>query len=66
MKTWHTFAFLIVTAVALYYAKGPIFLIAAIVGFVNGWLWLSFRFPRVMFFVNSFVLGFIRGLTGRR
>ena len=32
------FAFLILTAIALYYAKGPILVIAAIVGFVNAWL----------------------------
>ena len=32
------FAFLILTAIALYYAKGPILVIAAIVGFVSAWL----------------------------
>ena len=32
------FAFLILTAIALYYAKGPILVIAAVVGLVNAWL----------------------------
>ena len=36
MKTWHAFAFLIVTAIALRYAKGPILAIAAIAFFVMG------------------------------
>ena len=29
---------------------------------VRGWLWLCYRYPRTMWFV----LGFIRGLIGRR
>jgi hypothetical protein len=55
-------AFLTVTAVALYYFKWPILMIAAIVGFV--WCWSLFcrRFPRTAWFFY----GFCRGLFGRR
>ena len=64
MSSWPYFAFLIVTAVALYYAKGPILVIAAIVGICKAWLYLCHRFPRTMRVVNRFVAGFIRGLSG--
>jgi hypothetical protein len=59
---WPYFVWLIVTAVALYYLKWPVLLIAALVGFVNVWLWLCHRFPRTMWFVS----GFLRGLMGGR
>jgi hypothetical protein len=39
LKSWHAFAFLLLTAVALYYAKWPILFVAAIVGVVRGWIW---------------------------
>jgi hypothetical protein len=61
MKTWHTFAFLIVTAVIYYYAGPLILLIAAIVVFFRGLFWLIERYPRTMIVV----LGFLRGLLGR-
>ena len=37
------FAFLLVTAVALYYAKWPVLFIAAAVIVFQGWLWLCRR-----------------------
>jgi hypothetical protein len=48
-------AFLIGTAVVMYYAKWPILVIAAIVGFVCGWLWLCERNPKTMWFVFGFL-----------
>jgi hypothetical protein len=66
MKNWHAFAFLIVTAIAYYYLKWPILIIAAIDGFVNGWIWLSYRFPKTMWFVSAFLSGFLRGMMGGR
>lgn len=62
MKTWHLLAWLIVTAVALYYAKWPILILAAFVLVVRGWVWLAFRYPLTMHFIAAF----IRGLLGRR
>jgi len=62
MKTWHAFAFLIVTAVALYFAKWPILLIAALVGFFRGLFWLCERYPRTMLVIAALV----RGLMGGR
>jgi hypothetical protein len=62
MKTWHIFAFLIVTAVLLYYAKGPILVIAAIVFLGIGAAWMGRRFP----LTTIFIVGFLRGLMGRR
>ena len=53
MKTWHAFTFLIITAIALYYAKWPILVIATIVFFCRGVLWLCDRFP---------ILCIVRGL----
>ena len=46
MKTWHAFAFLIITAVAYYGASGPILFIETTVIGVNVWLWLCRRYPR--------------------
>jgi hypothetical protein len=39
-------------------------LIAAFVGFIQLWLWLSYRFPRSMTVINIIMLGMLRG--GRR
>ena len=44
---------------ALYYFKGPVLLIAAIVVF---WLWLCRRYPRTMWFVTIF----LTALLGKR
>jgi hypothetical protein len=41
MKTWRAFAFLIVTAIALYYLKWPVLIIAGLVGFFWCVDWLS-------------------------
>jgi hypothetical protein len=43
------------------YAKWPILIIAATVGLLQGWLWLSRRYPKTMWFI----LGFLQGLLGR-
>jgi uncharacterized membrane protein (UPF0136 family) len=62
MQTWHCFAWLTVTAVALYYAKWPILIITGLIGFFRGRQWLSVRFPRTMFVI----LAIVRGLMGGR
>ncbi len=61
LKTWHAFAFLIVTAVVMYYAKWPILIIAAIVGIIQVWALLARRYPKTMWFL----LGVFRGLMRR-
>ena len=66
MKTWHAFAFLIITAVALYYAKTPLLILAAIVGIFRALRWLEVRYPRTTYYVLAFLSSFIRGLLGRR
>jgi hypothetical protein len=60
LKSWHAFAFLVLTAVALYCAKWPILLTAAIVGVVRGWIWLTLRFPKTMTIVNVFLTALLR------
>jgi hypothetical protein len=60
MKSWHCFVWLIVTAMALHYLKWPILIIAAIVGFVRGWLWLCGRFPKTMWVVGVLLSGLLR------
>ncbi len=46
--SWPLFAWLIATAVVMYFAKWPILLIAALVGFFRGLLWLGNRYPKTM------------------
>jgi len=58
---WPLFAWLIVTAIVMYYAKWPILLIAALVGIFKGLLWLGQRYPKTMFFI----LFLFRNLTRR-
>ena len=48
LRTWHCFAFLIATAILLYYAKWPILFIAGAVGLFRGLDWLCHRFQRTM------------------
>ena len=48
MKTLHVFAFLILTVVALYYAKWPILVIAGLIGFFRLMYLLTGRYPRTM------------------
>jgi hypothetical protein len=58
---WLEFTWLILTAIALYFFKWPILVIAAIVVFFRALFWLTERFPRTMLVV----LVIIRGLLGR-
>jgi hypothetical protein len=46
----------------MYYAKWPILVIAALVGFFRGLFWLCDRYPRTMFVI----LAFVKGLMGGR
>ncbi len=59
---WPLFGWLIATAVVMYFAKWPILLIAALVGFFRGLFWLCERYPRTMLVLMAFV----RGLMGGR
>jgi hypothetical protein len=60
--SWPLFAWLIVTAIVMYYAKWPILVIAALIGIFRGLLWLCERYPRTMLVIMAFV----RGLMGGR
>ena len=60
-SSWPYFAWLVVTAVAGYFAKGPILVVAAIVFLAIGAAWMGRRFP----LTTVFIVGFIRGLMGR-
>jgi hypothetical protein len=63
LKTWHTVAFLIVTAVIWYLLKWPIIVFGTMAAFFIGLFWLCRRFPRTMF-VNSIIVNGL--LSGRR
>lgn len=58
MKTWHLFAWLIVTAITYYYVGKLILLGVAIYFLFRFWLWLGRNHPAVCWFI----IGFIRGL----
>ena len=58
MRTWHCFAFLIHVALLIHWKL--LLLIAAFVGFIQLWLWLSYRFPRTMTVINIIMLGMLR------
>jgi hypothetical protein len=62
MSSWTAHAFVLVTAIALYYLKWPILIVAAIIMLIKGWLSLCYRYPRTMFFITAF----LRGLFSRR
>jgi hypothetical protein len=55
------FAFLIVTAIVLYYAKWPVLIIAALIGFFRGLFWQCERYPRTMLVILAIVRGMIGG-----
>ena len=48
-NSWPLFVWLIATAVVMYFAKWPILLILALIGFFRGLFWLCERYPRTMF-----------------
>jgi hypothetical protein len=58
------FLFLIIAALALYYLKWPLLLIAALTGFFAALYWLTSRFPRTMVVIVGFLSGLLGG--GRR
>lgn len=45
-----------------YYAKWPILIIAALIGFFRGLYWLCDRYPRTTFVI----LAIVNGMLGRR
>lgn len=62
--TWPLFAWLLLTAVVLYYAKGPLLVLAAVVGVLVLWTKLAMRFPLTAIAIAGFLSGLLRG--GRR
>jgi hypothetical protein len=63
MKSWHTFAVLIITAILIYLkAHYLILIMVAFIILIRCWLWFAYRFPLTAWFI----FGFIRGLLGRR
>jgi hypothetical protein len=60
--SWPHFAFLILVALLIHWKLHYLLLlIAAFVGFIQHWLWLSYRFPRTMTVINIIMLGILRG-----
>jgi hypothetical protein len=64
-NSWPLFLWLVATATALYFAKWPILVVAAIVGFCKAWIWLSRRYPRTMYFIAVFIAALIGGRRRR-
>lgn len=60
MKTWHTFAFLIITAIVWWWFGKWILFFAAIFFLFKGWMWLAHRHPHVVVFIIGFIRGLIR------
>ena len=56
-NSWPLFAWLIATAVVMYFAKWPVLVIAALIGFFRGLFWLCERYPRTMLVILALVLG---------
>ena len=52
----------VIAAVVTYYAKWPILIIAALIGFFRGLYWLCDRYPRTTFVI----LAIVNGMLGRR
>jgi hypothetical protein len=61
---WVLFLWLAATAVIYAYVGKLILFIIAAVLFVRGWIWLSWRFPMTMIFVNTFISALMS--NGRR
>lgn len=58
MKTWHLFAWLIVTAVIYYFVGKLILFFVACYFLFRFWLWLGINHPAICWFL----IGFFRGL----
>ncbi|KRR21389.1 hypothetical protein CQ14_06990 [Bradyrhizobium lablabi] len=55
LKSWHTCAFLIVTALIWYWLKWPFIIISTLVAVFVGLFWLGQRFPRTMFVIARII-----------
>ena len=64
LKTWHTFAFLIVIAIVWHYFRPLLIVVGIFVGLFWGLNWLCHRFPRTSYFVLIVVRELLR--SGRR
>ena len=63
LKTWQTFAFLIVAAVLWHYLRGLLIVVGMVAGLFWCLNWLCHRFPRTMYWIVLIVEGL---LSGRR
>jgi hypothetical protein len=57
LKTWHCFAWLVVTAIVYYYLGKLILFVAAIVLLVNRWVWFCRRYPRTAWSLRARITG---------
>ena len=65
MKSWHCFAFLIVTAITYYYIGKLILLIVGCYLLLRGWLWICRRYPLLAWFLYCFTRGLLGGRRRR-
>ncbi len=65
-KIRYTPPWVLFAAVVYAYVGKLILFIIAVALFVCGWIWLSWRFPMTMIFVNSFIAALLGGGRGRR
>jgi hypothetical protein len=63
---WVLFLWLAATEVVYAYVGKLILFIVGFVLVIRGWLWLSFRFPLTMLFVNSFIAALLGGRRRRQ
>ena len=64
LKTWQTFAFLVVIAIVWHYFRPLLIVAGMFAGFFIGLNWLCHRFPRTGYFVLFIVRELLR--SGRR
>ena len=61
LKTWQTFAFLVVIAVLWHYLRGLLIVVGMVAGFFWCLNWLCHRFPRTMSWIVLIVEGLLSG-----
>jgi hypothetical protein len=66
LKTWQTFAFLVVIAVLWHYLRGLLIVVGMMAGLFWSLNWLCRRFPRTGYFVLIVVRELLRGGRRRR
>jgi len=66
LKTWQTFAFLVVIAVLWHYLRGLLIVVGMVAGLFWSLNWLCHRFPRTGYFVLIVVRELLKGGRWRR